>query len=94
MSCESLFASLKDCLMQSDCVLKQGHLPSKPGGGNFAKGKGKAKTKPSRFGNKSVARVKSELKSADQIRKTREIAERKRQKNARPGPGSKGRKRR
>ena len=28
MTCEPLLAALKECLMQSDCVLKQGHLPS------------------------------------------------------------------
>ena len=27
-SCEPLLAALKDCLLHSDCVLKQGHLPS------------------------------------------------------------------
>lgn len=38
----------------------------------------------SRYGGKPMGRVKSELKSADQIRKTRELTERKRLKNARP----------
>jgi len=28
MSCDPLLASLKDCLLHSDCVLKQGYLPS------------------------------------------------------------------
>ncbi|KAF9452489.1 hypothetical protein P691DRAFT_660911 [Macrolepiota fuliginosa MF-IS2] len=27
-SCQNLLAALKDCLMHSDCVVKQGHLPS------------------------------------------------------------------
>ncbi|KAL0949763.1 hypothetical protein HGRIS_009802 [Hohenbuehelia grisea] len=27
-SCQALFAALKDCLMHSDCVVKQKHLPS------------------------------------------------------------------
>ncbi|KAJ8086536.1 hypothetical protein PM082_005359 [Marasmius tenuissimus] len=27
-SCQGLMAALKECLMQSDCVLKQGRLPS------------------------------------------------------------------
>ncbi|KAF8076316.1 cytochrome c oxidase assembly protein PET191-domain-containing protein [Lyophyllum atratum] len=27
-SCQNLIAALKDCLMHSDCVLKQGNLPS------------------------------------------------------------------
>jgi cytochrome c oxidase assembly factor 5 len=27
-SCQNLIAALKDCLMQSDCVMKQGNLPS------------------------------------------------------------------
>ena len=40
-------------------------------------------SKKSRYAGKSVGRVKSELKSAEQIRKAREVAERKRAKNAR-----------
>ncbi|TDL24235.1 ATP-dependent RNA helicase DBP10 [Rickenella mellea] len=43
-----------------------------------------------RYGGKSIGRVKSELKSADQIRKSREQAERKKSRNARPS-GGKGR---
>ncbi|KAL0577707.1 hypothetical protein V5O48_004256 [Marasmius crinis-equi] len=27
-SCQGLMAALKDCLMHSDCVMKQGRLPS------------------------------------------------------------------
>lgn len=27
-SCQNLVAALKECLMHSDCVMKQGHLPS------------------------------------------------------------------
>ncbi|EKM59707.1 uncharacterized protein PHACADRAFT_114812 [Phanerochaete carnosa HHB-10118-sp] len=27
-TCEPLLAALKECLLQSDCVVKQGHLPS------------------------------------------------------------------
>ncbi|KAF5331614.1 hypothetical protein D9611_007737 [Ephemerocybe angulata] len=27
-SCDALLAALKDCLLHSDCVLKQGNLPS------------------------------------------------------------------
>jgi cytochrome c oxidase assembly factor 5 len=27
-SCKDLMAALKDCLMHSDCVVKQGNLPS------------------------------------------------------------------
>ncbi|KAI9067628.1 hypothetical protein FKP32DRAFT_1563271 [Trametes sanguinea] len=27
-SCSHLLSALKDCLLQSDCVMKQGHLPS------------------------------------------------------------------
>ncbi|THH08381.1 hypothetical protein EW145_g2741 [Phellinidium pouzarii] len=38
----------------------------------------------SRYGGKAIGRVRSELKSADQIRKSREVVERKRAKNARP----------
>ncbi|KAL5524046.1 hypothetical protein ACEPAG_8219 [Sanghuangporus baumii] len=44
----------------------------------------KGKGTKSRYGGKPIGRVKSELKSAEQIRKAREIAERKRAKNARP----------
>ena len=51
----------------------------------------KGKAKPSRYGGKPIGRVKSELKSADQIRKTRELAERKRARNARPSKKGKGR---
>jgi len=28
MSCDPLLASLKECLLHSDCVIKDGHLPS------------------------------------------------------------------
>ncbi|GJE84609.1 cytochrome c oxidase assembly protein PET191-domain-containing protein [Phanerochaete sordida] len=28
MTCEPLLAALKECLLASDCVIKQGHLPS------------------------------------------------------------------
>lgn len=51
-----------------------------------AKG-GKGKGKPGalgRYGGKPIGRVKSELKSAEQIRKSRKVAENKRLKNARP----------
>ncbi|KAH8119551.1 DEAD-domain-containing protein [Phellopilus nigrolimitatus] len=48
-----------------------------------------AKRGGSRYGGKPIGRVKSELKSADQIRRTREVAERKREKNARPSRGRK-----
>ena len=40
-------------------------------------------SKKSRYAGKSMGRVKSELKSAEQIRKAREVAERKRARNAR-----------
>jgi ATP-dependent RNA helicase DDX54/DBP10 len=51
-----------------------------------AKGPGKAKKIRSggRFGGKSVGRVKTEIKTVDQIRKNRMVAERKKAKNARP----------
>ncbi|KIJ67811.1 hypothetical protein HYDPIDRAFT_83574 [Hydnomerulius pinastri MD-312] len=42
-----------------------------------------------RFGGKSVGRVKSEIKTVDQIRKTRKITENRRAKNARPSRKSK-----
>lgn len=44
----------------------------------------KGKTVLKRHGGKPLGRVKSELKSADQIRKSRELAEKRRAKNARP----------
>lgn len=57
---------------------------NKPSGGKKGvKGKGVGKAK-SRYGGKPIGRVKNELKSADQIRKSRELAERKRLRNARP----------
>ncbi|KAG2074614.1 ATP-dependent RNA helicase DBP10 [Suillus decipiens] len=51
-----------------------------------SKGPGRAKKIRSggRFGGKSVARVKTEIKTVDQIRKNRMIVERKKAKNARP----------
>lgn len=55
-------------------------LPSPSKGGSRPGPAGKK----SRYNGKSMARVKSELKSAHQIRKTREFADRKRAKNARP----------
>ncbi|KAG1788830.1 P-loop containing nucleoside triphosphate hydrolase protein [Suillus plorans] len=50
------------------------------------KSPGKAKNIRSggRFGGKSVGRVKTEIKTVDQIRKNRMVAERKKAKNARP----------
>ncbi|KAJ8076490.1 ATP-dependent RNA helicase dbp10 [Marasmius tenuissimus] len=44
----------------------------------------KGKAKNSRFGGKSIGRVKSELKNAEQIRKTRKVQENRKLKNARP----------
>ncbi|KAF7792319.1 hypothetical protein EIP86_003355 [Pleurotus ostreatoroseus] len=48
------------------------------------KGRGKGQKMGSRFGGKSVGRVKNELKTVDQIRKARQMADRKKAKNARP----------
>jgi len=48
----------------------------------------KGKVPSRRFGGKPVGRVKNELKTVDQIRKSRNVAENKRAKNARPGRGS------
>lgn len=42
-----------------------------------------------RYGGKPYGQVKTELKTTDQIRKSRQIAEKKRAKNARPGKSSK-----
>ena len=44
-----------------------------------------------RYGEKTASRVKSELKTVEQIRKGRKIMERKRLKNARPSTRKKGR---
>ncbi|KAG2129812.1 P-loop containing nucleoside triphosphate hydrolase protein [Suillus bovinus] len=47
-------------------------------------GKAKKIRSGGRFGGKSVGRVKTEIKTVDQIRKNRMVAERKKAKNARP----------
>lgn len=47
------------------------------------KDKGKNGKPKGRYGGKPIGRVRSELKSAEQIRKSRELVERKRAKNAR-----------
>lgn len=55
-----------------------------------AKNTGKvSKSSSKRFGEKSLRRVKSEIKTVDQIHKTRKIAEKRRAKNARPSRKSK-----
>lgn len=51
---------------------------------NTLKGGRKGKIVFKRHGGKPLGKVKSELKTVDQIRKTRELAEKKRAKNARP----------
>lgn len=56
------------------------------GPANLANGK-----KKGRYGGKPIGRVKTELKSNEQIRKSRKIMERKRAKNARPRHAKKGR---
>lgn len=50
---------------------------------------GKSKNGGKRHGGKSLRRVKSEIKTVDQIHKTRKTAERRRAKNARPSQKSK-----
>jgi ATP-dependent RNA helicase DDX54/DBP10 len=59
---------------------------TKEAGDAKQKGPGKAKNVRSggRFAGKSVGRVKNEIKTVDQIRKSRMVAERKKAKNARP----------
>lgn len=47
-----------------------------------------------RYGGKTVGRVKTELKTVDQIRKSRKVAEHRKAKNARPSHKGKGRGRR
>jgi ATP-dependent RNA helicase DDX54/DBP10 len=46
-----------------------------------------------RFGGKSIGRVKTELRTVDQIRKVRKVAENKRAKNARPSRKGHGKRR-
>lgn len=65
------------------------------GGASPAAGKGGKKKVPSKFaGGKSAGKAKQELKSADQIRKTRMLAEQRRAKNARAPRKGKGKGRR
>lgn len=47
-----------------------------------------------RYGGKTVGRVKTELKTVDQIRKARKVTERRKEKNARPSRKGKGKGRR
>ena len=47
-----------------------------------------------RYGGKTIGRVKTELKTVDQIRKTRKVAEHRKAKNARPSHKGKGKGRR
>ncbi|KAJ3533905.1 hypothetical protein NM688_g7217 [Phlebia brevispora] len=49
-----------------------------------SKGKGMGKKLGGRFNGKTVGRVKNELKTVDQIRKSRQVAEKRKAKNARP----------
>jgi len=46
--------------------------------------KGRDQRKPSRYGGKSLNKVKSELKTSDQIRRQRKVIERRKARNARP----------
>ncbi|KAH7339679.1 DEAD-domain-containing protein [Rhizoctonia solani] len=61
-------------------------------GGQHGKGGKNAKNATGRrYGGKAMGRVKNELKSADQIRKSREAMAKKKAKNARPSKKGKGR---
>ena len=51
---------------------------------------GKGATLGKRYGGKTVGRIKTELKTVDQIRKARNVAERRKAKNARPSRRGKG----
>ena len=55
---------------------------------------GKKATLGKRYGGKTVGRVKTELKTVDQIRKARQVAEHRKAKNARPSRKGKGKGRR
>ncbi|KAI0045276.1 DEAD-domain-containing protein [Auriscalpium vulgare] len=57
------------------------------GGKGSGRGRPGAKGGAGRYGGKSMARVKSELKSVDQIRRDRMLLEKRRAKNARPTRG-------
>ncbi|KAJ1304644.1 hypothetical protein OPQ81_005785 [Rhizoctonia solani] len=65
----------------------RGSKGGKPGKG----GKNAKNATGRRYGGKSTGRVKNELKSADQIRKSREAMAKKKAKNARPSKKGKGR---
>ncbi|KAK7053289.1 ATP-dependent RNA helicase dbp10 [Paramarasmius palmivorus] len=62
---------------------KKKEVDTGEGGPRPASNKGKTKV-AGRYGGKSIGRVKSELKNAEQIRKTRKIQENRKLKNARP----------
>lgn len=68
--------------------------PERPSTTPKGKRPGQNKRLGARFNGKTVGRVKNELKTVDQIRKARLVAERKKEKNARPtrGGGKGGRK--
>ena len=69
----------------------EGEAEARPAPGPKTRGKGKSVG--NRFSGKPVGKVKNELKTVDQIRKTRMIAEKKKLRNARPtrGGAKKGR---
>ncbi|KAF8756895.1 DEAD protein [Rhizoctonia solani] len=71
-----------------------GDVGGSRGGKGSKHGKGTKNPKNAvgkRYGGKSMGRVKNELKSADQIRKSREAMAKKKAKNARPSKKGKGR---
>lgn len=76
----------KDYERKSRQLKKKDEAVAKEVGVAKSKGPGKARNIRSggRFAGKSVGRVKNEIKTVDQIRKSRTIAERKKAKNARP----------
>lgn len=68
----------------------EGETPSREASSRPPHGKGKGQPrKGAKFGGKPMGKVKSELKTVDQIRKTRKVTEQKRLKNAR-APRKKG----
>ncbi|KAG6820733.1 hypothetical protein H0H93_012379 [Arthromyces matolae] len=69
-------------------------LQNKGNNDEETKSSGNAKPAGGRFGAKFVGRVKSELKTSEQIRKDRKIIEKKRAKNARPSRRGAGKKNR
>ncbi|KAF8893776.1 P-loop containing nucleoside triphosphate hydrolase protein [Infundibulicybe gibba] len=76
--------------LNKDYERKTRQLKQKEDGGEPQPSISRGKSKPAgRYGGKPYGRVKTELKTTEQIRKGRRVLEKKRAKNARPSHGSK-----